>query len=150
MEIGGSDPGLVVGDSVKDMVSSCTDDPAGMGFNDTVQRVLENGPEFGCCHHNRKENAQNTKPRKLSDVYGSRWLTAGLGAVLNIWKADEHRRELTQLKSPYGGGVSPIEYADDYVRGVSSVASDIGDLLTTALVEAGATGLTDTDAVFVV
>jgi hypothetical protein len=73
-----------------------------------------------------------------------------LGAVLNIWKADEHRRELTQLKSPYGGGVSPIEYADDYVRGVSSVASDIGDLLTTALVEAGATGLTDTDAVFVV
>jgi hypothetical protein len=147
MEVGGDDLGMVIGDSVKDMVSSCTEDTPGMGFNDAVQRVLAQGVEFGCCHHNRKENAQNTKPRKLADVYGSRWLTAGLGSVLKIWKADEHSRELTQLKTPYGEAIKPIEYQDRYVIGRSDITPPITDALVSALVDAGADGLTEAEAV---
>jgi hypothetical protein len=147
MQIGGDDLGLVVADSVKDMVSSCTEDSAGMGFNDTVQHITSRGVEFACCHHNRKPNAANTRPRKLADVYGSRWLTAGLGSVLNIWKLDDQRRELTQLKTPYGNPVEPVEYADDYRRGVSSTTERWTDVLVGALVAAGDKGLTDAEAV---
>lgn len=147
MQIGGDDLGLVIADSVKDMVSSCTEDSAGMGFNDTVQHITSRGVEFACCHHNRKPNAANTRPRKLADVYGSRWLTAGLGSVLNIWKLDDRRRELTQLKTPYGNPVDPVEYADDYRRGVSNTTDRWTDVLVTAFVAAGEKGLTDAEAV---
>ncbi|WP_160110856.1 bifunctional DNA primase/polymerase [Mycolicibacterium houstonense] len=147
MQIGGDDLGLVVADSVKDMVSSCTEDSAGMGFNDTVQHITTRGVEFACCHHNRKPNAANMRPRQLADVYGSRWLTAGLGSVLNIWKLDDQRRELTQLKTPYGSPVDPVEYTDDYTRGVSSTTTNWTDALVSALVTAGSSGLTDAEAV---
>jgi hypothetical protein len=147
MQIGGDDLGLLIADSVKDMVSSCTEDAAGMGFNDTVQHITSRGVEFGCCHHNRKPNAANTRPRKLADVYGSRWLTAGLGSVLNIWKLDDHRRELTQLKTPYGNPIQPVEYTDDYTHGVSSTAEKWTDVLVDALAAAGSNGLTDAEAV---
>ncbi|MEX3644340.1 bifunctional DNA primase/polymerase [Mycolicibacterium porcinum] len=147
MQIGGDDLGLVVADSVKDMVSSCTEDSAGMGFNDTVQHITTRGVEFACCHHNRKPNATNARPRKLADVYGSRWLTAGLGSVLNIWKLDDQRRELTQLKTPYGNPVDPVEYTDDYTRGVFNTTGNWTDALVSALVSAGERGLTDAEAV---
>ena len=149
VQIGGDDLGLVVADSVKDMVSSCTEDAAGMGFNDTVQHITTRGVEFGCCHHNRKPNATNSRPRKLADVYGSRWLTAGLGSVLNIWKADDRRRELTQLKTPYGNPISPVEYTEDYSQGVATTAGSLDDRLTDALASAGQDGLTDAEAVAV-
>lgn len=137
----------MIADSVKDMVSSCTEDSAGMGFNDTVQHITTRGVEFGCCHHNRKPNATNTKPRKLADVYGSRWITAGLGSVLNIWKLDDQRRELTQLKTPYGNPIQPVEYTDDYARGLSTIADRWEDVLVDALASSGSRGLTDAEAV---
>lgn len=147
LQIGGDDLGMVVADSVKDMVSSCTEDSAGMGFNDTVQHMVTRGVEFGCCHHNRKPNATNARPRKLADVYGSRWITAGLGSVLNIWKLDDQRRELTQLKTPYGNPIQPVEYTDDYGSGLSTTAGEWRDALVDALARAGAAGLTDAEAV---
>lgn len=147
MQVGGDDLGLVIADSVKDMVSSCTEDSAGMGFNDTVQHITTRGVEFGCCHHNRKPNATNARPRKLADVYGSRWITAGLGSVLNIWKLDDHRRELTQLKTPYGNPIEPVEYTDDYRHGVSTMAGRWSDVLVDTLASVGSDGLTDAEAV---
>lgn len=150
LKIGGADCGMVIGDSVKDMVSSCTDDAAGMGFNDSVQQIISRGMEFGCCHHNRKENAQNAKPRFLADVYGSRWLTAGLGSVLNIWKSDDTHRELTQLKPPYGSPFRPIDYEDDYLRGASKQSASWMDLITSSLHRAGHDGLTDAELIWAV
>lgn len=148
----GSEPGLIVGDSVKDMVSSCKEDVAGMGFNKTVQHLVSSGIEFGCCHHNRKEHALNKQPRKLADVYGSRFLTAGLGSVLNIWKLDNGHRELTQLKAPYGNPINPTVYQDDYSTGVSQPRERADEIntLALALVSAGVNGLTDPEAVMAV
>lgn len=148
MSLAGEDCGMVIVDSVKDMVSSCVDDAAGAGFNDTMQQFIAKGIDFGCAHHNRKANAQNAKPRALADVYGSRWLTAGMGAVLNIWRNDDHSRELTQLKTPYGNAFRPVEYTDDYASGHSTVTDDWHSLLVGALVAARGTGLTDAECVF--
>ena len=148
MKIGGDNLGMVIGDSVKDMVSSCVDDGAGIGFNDTVQALLNYGVEVGVCHHNRK-NSKDGKPRKLDDVYGSRWLVAGLGSVLNIWKYenDKDRRELTQLKTPYGEAIDPIDYEDNYVKGISEVAQSKTGILMDALIRAGEQGMTIEDIV---
>jgi hypothetical protein len=150
LSLAGDDCGLVIADSVKDMISSPKEDIAGTGFNDTMQRFVAKGIEFGCAHHNRKENAQNAKPRNLADVYGSRWLTAGMGSVLNIWRNPDGSRELTQLKAPYGDSFPPVEYSDDYNSGVSQISSNWRDAIVAALVDAGIAGLTDAEIVFVV
>jgi AAA domain len=147
LKLAGDDCGMVIIDSVKDMVSSCKEDVAGAGFNDTMQAFIAKGVEFGCAHHNRKENAQNTKPRNLADVYGSRWLTAGMGSVLNIWRNPDASRDLTQLKTPYGSPFRPVEYADDFDSGTSQINGNWRDALVTSLFNAGAYGLTDSELV---
>lgn len=144
--LAGDDCGMVIVDSVKDMVTSPKEDIAGAGFNDTMQLFISKGIEFGCTHHNRKETQQNQRPRNLADVYGSRWLTAGMGAVLNIWRSDS-TRELTQLKTPYGNPFKPVEYADDFARGRSQIAENWRDVLVSHLVRAGKRGLTDAECV---
>jgi hypothetical protein len=72
----GCDPGAVVFDSVKDMMSNVVSDESGLGFNETVQRLLANGTDTIGNHHQRKGTALNAKPNTLSDVYGSAWITA--------------------------------------------------------------------------
>lgn len=67
LALAGDDCGMVIVDSVKDMVTSCKEDVAGAGFNDTLQLFISKGIEFGCAHHNRKESAQNAKPRNLAE-----------------------------------------------------------------------------------
>lgn len=145
--LAGDDCGLVIVDSVKDMVSSPKEDVAGAGFNDVVQLFIGKGIEFGCAHHNRKESQQNARPRNLADVYGSRWLTAGMGSVLNIWRNDDGSRELTQLKAPYGNPFRPVEYTDDYDSGTSKITDDWRSELASHLSAAGRDGLTDAECV---
>jgi RecA-family ATPase len=44
---------------------------------------------YGCgiwlIHHHRKAQAQNKKPNKLSDVYGSQYITARASTVMALW-----------------------------------------------------------------
>ncbi|BBZ70800.1 AAA family ATPase [Mycobacterium paraseoulense] len=150
LDLGGDDVGLVVVDSVKDMVSNPNDNDAGAAFNEAMQHIIEQGVEFGCCHHNRKATQQNAKPRQLADVFGSRFLTAGMGSVCNIWASDisDSLRELTQLKAPYGNPFRPIEYRDDSLSGTSKSAPNWRDVTVGALVNAGLGGQTDAELVW--
>lgn len=98
----GRDPGLLVVDSLKDLLSGLIDDSDGIGFNDAVQLVLN---ELRCdvvtLHHQRKATADNRKPNKLSDVYGNSWLTAGQGSVVLLWgEAGSGAVEFIHLKQP--------------------------------------------------
>lgn len=150
LRLGGDNVGMVIVDSVKDMLSNPNDNDAGIGFNDAMQRVIGEGVEFGCCHHNRKAQQQNSKPRNLSDVYGSRFLVAGLGSVCNIWADNSYDslRELTQLKAPYGNPIRPLEYRDELLSGTSKAAADWRDLIVSKLAGAGVDGLTDAEIVY--
>lgn len=98
----GNDTGLVVIDSLKDLLSGLIDDSDGIGFNDATQLVLnELGCDFVRLHHQRKATSDNRKPNKLSDVYGSSWLTAGQGSVVLLWgEAGSGAVELNHLKQP--------------------------------------------------
>lgn len=147
MSLGGDNVGLVVVDSVKDMISNPSDNDAGIAFNDTMQHMIAAGVEFGCCHHNRKAQAQNTKPRNLSDVYGSRFLYAGMGSVLNIWADDvaDSLRELTQLKAPFGKTIGRTEYRDESRSGTSTSEKDWRSVIVSNMAIAGSEGLTDAE-----
>jgi hypothetical protein len=76
-------------------------------------------------HHQRKQQTGATKPRHLSDVYGSRWITAGTGSVVMLWgDAGDSVVELNHLKSP-DEEVGPLKVIHDHTWGVTTLAENV-------------------------
>jgi KaiC/GvpD/RAD55 family RecA-like ATPase len=99
LEIGA---GMIVVDSYKDLASNLSDEQTGALINRIVQDVVVADIEWLGGHHQRKAQAkQNPKPNTIADVYGSGWLTAGLGSVIGLWgTAGDSTVEWTHLKIP--------------------------------------------------
>lgn len=132
-------------DSYKDLVPGLTQDEVGALVNIAVQELLSRGIEFCGLHHQRKANSENRKPDRLDDVYGSAWLTAGLGSVAILWsKPGGSAVELMHLKQP-SEPVGPLSLVHDHARGTSR-SRDVEDDLVNALLDAGGRGLTDAEA----
>ncbi|MCM3897864.1 bifunctional DNA primase/polymerase [Gordonia sputi] len=142
----GRDPGLVIVDSLKDLASGLSDDAVGSGINTAMQTILANGTEFIDLHHLRKATADNRKPDKLADVYGSTWLTSGLGSVVLVWgDAGASRVELSHLKQPMAPvGPLMVEHAHGHGQ---STAHDPEALVLQLAIDAGAGGITESAAV---
>jgi replicative DNA helicase len=88
-------------DSLKDLAPKLADEEVGSRINLARQELLARGIEIVEAHHQRKEQRGQGKPKSLSDVYGSRWLTAGAGSVLLLWgEAGDLVVELLHLKQP--------------------------------------------------
>ncbi|OLT44470.1 hypothetical protein BJF87_07700 [Gordonia sp. CNJ-863] len=142
----GREPGLVIVDSLKDLAGGLSEDAVGSGINAAMQTVLANGTEFIDLHHQRKATADNRKPDKLTDVYGSTWLTSGMGSVLLVWgEAGAPTVELSHLKQP-AAPVGTLIVNHSHGSGLSS-ANDPDVMLMQLAVEAGAAGITERDAV---
>lgn len=75
----------IVVDSYKDLAPDLSSESTGARINEAVQECLAEGIQWTGLHHNRKASADNPMPKSLSDVYGSNWLTAGLGSVLYLF-----------------------------------------------------------------
>lgn len=135
--------GTLIIDSAKDAAMELSKDETGSNFNRAIQLVLAAGIEVLVLHHQRKASAQNPKPRKLSDVYGSTWLTAGAGSVLLLWgEPGDPIVELRTLK-PAVGEIGPLMVEHDHVRGISTV-HESPDLLE--LARSSPSGITVTEA----
>ncbi|MFF0015207.1 bifunctional DNA primase/polymerase [Streptomyces sp. NPDC005374] len=78
--------GVIVIDSIKDVLPNASDEEAAGHYNQVRQSCLAAGIEWIELHHNRKANGLNKEPNTLEDVYGSRWLTAGAGSVISLWQ----------------------------------------------------------------
>ncbi|MBF6161355.1 bifunctional DNA primase/polymerase [Nocardia cyriacigeorgica] len=142
----GREPGLVIVDSLKDLASGLAKDEVGAGVNLAMQLVLANGTEFIDLHHQRKANADNKKPDKLSDVYGNGWLTAGMGSVVLAWgDPGASTVELSHLKQPQEK-VGPLMVNHSHGTG-SSTAADPLEKLTELATAAGGLGITEAEAV---
>ncbi|OBI89266.1 hypothetical protein A9X01_13885 [Mycobacterium asiaticum] len=142
----GRNPGLVIVDSLKDLLSGLIGDDDGIGFNDAMQRVIENGTEFLSLHHQRKATADNLKPAQLSDVYGSGWLTAGQGSVLLLWgQPGASSVELSHLKQPQER-VGPLIIKHQHGEGASTKI-DAAHVITALADRAGEIGISEADAV---
>jgi replicative DNA helicase len=132
--------GTVVIDSLKDVAAKLTDDEVGSVVNSAFQELVARHVELLVLHHPRKQQQGGAPPKKLQDVYGSRWLTAGMGSVFCLWgEAGDPVVELLHLKQP-SEPIPDWKLLHDQERGVTTILESV-DLL--ALVAAvGETGLT--------
>lgn len=111
----------VIIDSLKDAVLKLSEDEAGSGYNRARQRVLVEGVQVLELHHQRKSSAENKKPSRIDDVYGSTWLTAGAGSVFVLWgQAGDPIVELLHMKQPMEE-FGPHMVAHDHVHGTSTL-----------------------------
>jgi replicative DNA helicase len=108
-------------DSLKDVAFDLAKDETGSRVNVAFQTVIAAGIELVVLHHQRKATADGGKPRKLADVYGSRWLTAGMGSVILVWgEAGDLVVELRHLKQP-AEEVGPLNVQHDHAQGRSTL-----------------------------
>ena len=116
----------VVGiDSLKDVASKISSDETGQGVNAAFQTCCAEGVDVVAAHHQRKAQAGAPKPRFISDVYGSRWITAGCGSVFMLWgEAGDPVVELSHLKQP-DETIGPFSILHDHVAGSSSVVDRV-------------------------
>lgn len=105
-------------DSLKDIAVDLAKDETGSRVNIALQEVIARGIELCTLHHQRKEGRDGSgKPKRLADVYGSRWLTAGMGSVICIWgEPGDLVVELLHLKQP-AEDVGPYELVHDHAKG---------------------------------
>jgi replicative DNA helicase len=115
----------VVIDSLKDVASDLSKEESGLGINAAFQNAVAEGIEVAALHHQRKQQTGSSKPRHLSDIYGSRWITAGAGSVIMLWgEAGDLVVEFDHLKQP-DESVGPFKIIHDHVYGVSTVVDSV-------------------------
>jgi replicative DNA helicase len=136
--------GTVFVDSLKDVAVKLSDDEVGGRVNLAFQAVISEGVELCAGHHQRKATADNRRPNTLADVYGSNWLTAGMGSVLLLWgEPGDPVVELRHLKQP-AEEVGPFNVLHDHERGLSTLHEP--PELAAMLYDRGAEGMTVNEA----
>ncbi len=119
------DAQTIVIDSVKDVAPDLSKEESGLGVNAAFQNAVAEGIEVAALHHQRKQQTGGAKPRHLSDVYGSRWITAGAGSVVMLWgEPGDLVVDFDHLKQP-DETVGPFKVIHDHVYGVSSLTESV-------------------------
>lgn len=112
---------VVVIDSLKDIAADLSKEETGLGLNNAFQIAVAEGVEVVALHHQRKAQSGGGKPNHISDVYGSRWITAGMGSVVMLWgEAGDLVVDFSQLKQP-DEQIGPWKITHDHGRGTSTV-----------------------------
>lgn len=118
---------LVV-DSLKDAAIGLSDDAVGAGWNRARQMVIAAGCEVLELHHNVKRNATGGTPDTISDVYGSTWITAGVGsAILLVGAPGDPVVQFRHVKQP-ADEVGPFQVLHDHDAGVSTIYEQVDPL----------------------
>jgi replicative DNA helicase len=126
--------GDLVVDSLKDLAPKLAEDETASRINQARQELLARGIELIEGHHQRKEQRGQGKPKALSDVYGNRWLTAGVGSVVLLWgDAGDLVVELIHLKQP-AETFGPTKLLHNHTRGETTLHEhvDLSALLSNA------------------
>jgi replicative DNA helicase len=129
-------------DSIKDAAVGLSKDEVGAGYNRARQLALSCGIQLVELHHMVKSGRDGGPPRTLADVYGSTWLTAGVGSVLLLWgDAGDPVVELSQLKSPIAE-IAPMQILHDRGTGLSRRFNDPDRDVVLLARACGAAGIT--------
>lgn len=127
-------------DSLKDAAVGLSEDAVGAGYNRARQEVLKAGVQVVELHHQVKRSADGGAPKRLSDVYGSVWITAGAGSVVLLWgEPGDPVVELRHLKQPHAE-FGPVSIVHDHAEGTSALDMSSSDPLE-LLRDAGDGGL---------
>lgn len=112
---------LVVVDSVKDLASGLSTDDVGSGVNRAWQELIARGIQLVVLHHERKSSDGAARSPGLDHIYGSTWLTSGLGSVLQlVGTQGDPSVELHHVKQP-AAEVGPLTVLHDHALGVSRI-----------------------------
>ena len=123
-------------DSLKDVAVKPAGDEEGSRINAQYQELVAAGYDAATNHHQRKSSADNKRPTKLDDVYGSTWITAGAGSVLLIWgQPGDPIVEAKHLKQP-AAEVGPLTLRHDHSTGTVAL-HETPDLLDIAAASLG-------------
>lgn len=132
--------GTIVIDSVKDLATNLSDGEVGAGLNLSWQEVIARGIDLCLLHHQRKVGADANTELSLDSVYGSAWLTRGLGSIIALsGKTGQPDATMTHLK-PAANIVSPLLIETDHTTGITSATAKV--TIEVALDEAAEDGLT--------
>ena len=124
-----ADADVVVVDSLKDAAVGLSEDEVGAGWNRAAQGLLATGRNLLVLHH-RKKQAKNARTG-LDDVYGSTWLTSGMGSVVLLdGNPGDPLVEFRHLKFPVSE-VGPMKVSHDQASGLMTVAEQV-DLVAVA------------------
>lgn len=137
----------VLVDSLKDAVVKLTDDETAASYHRARGIAVTAGVQVLELHHMTKRNADGKAPDSLADVYGSAWLTAGVGSCL-VLTGDAgdpivRAHHLKQPSEPWG----PAELIHDHTRGVTTVHHHV-DLLELLAVTTVQTAFTAAQQLF--
>lgn len=140
------DVGDVVVDSVKDMVPGVSKDEVGAALNQSWQEVIARGIELLLLHHQRKAQQGTSRVNALDDVYGSTWLTSGLGSVFAL-DGDPGAQVVTvkHLK-PVIMQLDDTDVRHDHGTGTTTLHVGEGAELKDVLIRAGEAGVTAVEA----
>jgi AAA domain len=123
---------VVVVDSLKDAAMGLSEDEVGSGWNRAAQGLLATGRNLLVLHH-RKKQAKNAKTG-LDDIYGSTWLTSGMGSVVLLdGNPGDPLVEFRHLKFPVSD-VGPMKLHHDQATGLMTIADQV-DLVAVAEAE---------------
>lgn len=111
-------------DSLKDAAVGLAKDEVGAGYNRARQLCLAEGVEMVELHHMVKNSPDGRAPRHLKDIFGSTWITAGVGSVMLLWgEAGDPIIELHHLKQPMAE-VGPHHLRHDRTTGGVNIFHD--------------------------
>jgi replicative DNA helicase len=112
---------VVVVDSLKDTARKMSSDETGSAIASAFRYCEDAGIDVMALHHQRKEQQGAGSPTGLSDVYGSRLITAACGSVALLWgQAGDTIVQFKHLKQP-AEPVGPWDVHHDHPNGVSTV-----------------------------
>jgi replicative DNA helicase len=136
--------GAVIVDSVKDLAPGISDDKVGAGLNSAWQEIIARDVQLMLLHHERKAANGNKRTHTLDDVYGSTWLTSGLGSVLALdGDPGDPTVEMRHLKQP-ADPIGPLTLRHDHANGITAkLDSPVG--LLDVLISADDAGLPAAD-----
>jgi len=111
----------IIVDSVKDLTPDLTDPASGAALNTAFQSLIVDGIEVLLLHHERKASGDNKRKPSLDGIYGSTWLTSGLGSIIGLsGEPGGSEVGLHHLKQP-AEVVGPLAVTHDHAAGLSTV-----------------------------
>lgn len=142
VQLAGAD--TVVIDSIKDAAVGLSSDEVGAGYNRARQMCIAAGIEVIEQHHMIKKGENGSAPNTLADLYGSVWIGAGAGSVINLHGvAGDPIVSMRHLKTP-AEEVGPYRLIHDHDAGTTAIYHQ-SDLVAIARLSGGR-GITAKDA----
>ena len=115
----------IIVDSLKDVAADLANPVVGAGVNSAFQATVSADIDICVLYHQRKAQAGGGKPRHISDVFGSRWITAGCGSIVMLWgDAGDAIVELTHLKQP-DETIGPLKVLHNHLLGKSTIEEQL-------------------------